>query len=141
MMLRRVIFVSQHRAERMIPPRDAALISITDASSRPANLQAGWAAVLRVSFDDVDPLTFADEAESPGAIGEDEVVEMAAFAADQAGRCRRLVVHCKHGVSRSAAVARAICHAANLPFPPAYEKYNRYVFMVLRGAVKYAFHH
>jgi predicted protein tyrosine phosphatase len=139
MKLRRVIFVSQRRAEQMKPPKDAAIISITDPSLPAAQLRGGWAAVLRVCFVDADPVTFQDEGDAPGSISEDEVAEIAAFAARQASSCRLLVVHCRHGVSRSAAVARAICQAAQLPFPAGYEKYNRYVFLVLRGALQYAF--
>jgi len=139
MLLRRVLFLSQERAEQMAPPAATAIISITDPNRSPARLRDGWSAVLRVSFVDSDPVTFADEGEVPGSISEDEVAAIAAFAAEQARRCQRIVIHCRHGVSRSAAVARAVCQAAQLPFPPSYERYNRYVFMVLRGAVEYAF--
>jgi predicted protein tyrosine phosphatase len=136
--LQRVLFISQHRAEQMRPPRDTALISITDPRSPAARLQPGWAAVLRVSFADADPLSIQGDLDLPGLMGEDEVVDIAAFTAEQARRCRRLVVHCRHGVSRSAAVARAICQATQLPYPESHDRYNRYVFMVLRGAVQYA---
>lgn len=136
--LQRVLFISQHRAERMRPPRDTALISITDPHAPTARLQPGWSAVLRVSFIDADPLSIQGDLDRPGSISEDEVVDIAAFTAEQARRCRRLVVHCRHGVSRSAAVARAICQATQLPYPESHDGYNRYVFMVLRGAVQYA---
>jgi predicted protein tyrosine phosphatase len=136
--LQRVLFISQHRAERMQAPADCALISITDPGSPPARLQAGWAAVLRVSFVDADPLSIQGDLDLPGSISEDEVVDIATFTAEQARRCRRLVVHCRHGVSRSAAVARAICQATQLPYPETHDRYNRYVFMVLRAAVQYA---
>lgn len=94
--------------------------------------------MLRVSFADADPLSIQGDLDLPGLMGEDEVVDIAAFTAEQARRCRRLVVHCRHGVSRSAAVARAICQATQLPYPEAHDRYNRFVFMVLRGAVQYA---
>ena len=137
--LRRVLFLSQRRAEPLRPPRAAALISITDPHSPPAVLRPGWAAVLRVSFTDTDPASFADEPlDAPGTLGDDEVARMAAFAALQAHQCRCIVVHCRHGVSRSAAVARAICEAASLPFPPGYASDNRFVYLALRGATRYA---
>lgn len=139
MLLRRVLFLSQLRAEQMAPPEASAIISITDPSGPPARLQPGWSAVLRVSFVDSDPFMFPDEGEQPGSITAEDVAAIAAFAAEQARRCRRLVVHCRHGVSRSSAVARSVCQAALLPFPIAYDKYNRFVFLVLRGAIQFAF--
>ena len=137
--LRRVLFMSQRRAERMRPPLAAAMISITDPHSPQAVLRPGWSAVLRVAFTDTDPASFADEsAAAPGALGADEVAQIAAFAAQQARRCSRIVVHCRHGVSRSAAVARAVCEAASLPFPAAYDSDNRFVYLALRGATRFA---
>jgi len=139
MLLRRVLFVSQDRAESMRPPAATALISITDPLAPPARLKSGWAAVLRVSFVDSDPVTFMNEPDRPDSITADDVADMAAFSAEQARTCRRLVVHCRHGVSRSSAVARAICQAAMLPFPVSYERYNRYVFLVMREPAMVAF--
>ena len=59
--LRRVLFLSQRRAEAMSPPRRAALVSITDPARAPAVVRDGWQAVLRVAFDDKDPVHFPDD--------------------------------------------------------------------------------
>lgn len=134
--LRRVIFVSEARALAMAPPAKAALISITDTErlSRP-KFQPGWAAVLRISFDDLDPLTFPQLDDVAEALQPDEVVRLARFVALQAQLRQRIVVHCLHGVSRSAAVARAIAHATALPFPAHYDRHNRYVFRLLHSTL------
>ena len=138
MRLRRVLFVSQQRAEAMRPPSATALISITDPGRPMAALRDGWHAVLRLSFDDVDPVTFPGLDDPLDSLSADEVADIAAFAAAHARHCRCIVVHCRHGVSRSAAVARAICHATGIAFPAHYDRYNRYVYLVLRRAVRFA---
>ena len=137
--LKRVIFVSQRQAENMRPPGAAALISITDTTRTQAEIKDGWHAVLRVSFDDVDPLTFPGQNRDLLTISSKQVAEIAAFAAEQSRSCKRIVVHCRHGVSRSAAVARAIAEAAQISFPSDYEECNSYVYLALRKAVRIAF--
>lgn len=137
--LRRVLFVSQRRAEAMRAPRAAALISITDPARGPAALGDGWRAVLRVSFDDLDEVTIPGWNDDLQAISADQVADIAAFAAAASRSCLRIVVHCRHGVSRSAAVAKAIAQAAGVPFPEHYRRYNRYVYLALRGAMRFAF--
>lgn len=136
--LRRVLFVSQRQAEAMRPPRATALISITDPARGEASIGQGWAAVLRVAFDDVDPVTFPGQDEDLVALSADHVAPICAFVASHANRCRRIVVHCRHGVSRSAAVAKAIAEAVDLPFPQDYDEYNRFVFLALRRTLAYA---
>ena len=137
--LRLVLFVSQRQAETMCPPMATALISITDPSRPIAAIGEGWAAILRVKFDDVDPVTFPGQDQHLQGITSDEVARVAAFAAMQAKTCQRLVVHCRHGVSRSAAVAKAIAETAGVRFPSDYDEYNRFVYLSLRKAVHYAF--
>lgn len=138
MRLRRVVFISQRRAEGMRPPRDAALISITDPGRPPALIGEGWHAVLRVAFDDKDPVTFPEDYEEMREIGGDEVADIAAFVAVHVRCCRRIVVHCRYGVSRSAAVAKAIAEAADVPFPLDYDDHNEFVYLALRRVVRRA---
>jgi predicted protein tyrosine phosphatase len=137
--LRRVLFVSQRQAEGMCPPLATALISITDPKRPLAAVGQGWASILRVSFDDVDPVTFPGQDKHLKAITSEQVAEIASFAARQARTCQRLVVHCRHGVSRSAAVAKAVAETAGTPFPGEYDEYNRFVYLALRKAIRYAF--
>ena len=136
--MRRVIFVSQRQAESMRPPRAAALISITDPHRPLANLSSNWTAVLRVAFDDVDAITFPGQDLQLREISACQVADIAGFIAAEWPRCKRFVVHCRHGVSRSAAVAKAIAEASGLWFPPEYNEYNRFVYLALRRPVAYA---
>jgi predicted protein tyrosine phosphatase len=140
--LGRVLFVSQERAEAMRPPKSCALISITDTDKAPARLLEGWTAVLRLSFDDVDPVSFPDDWEWEGLLpcSEVQAVEIADFCRFNAIRCRRLVVHCRYGVSRSAAVAKALCEVAGLWFPGEYEDHNDFVYQKSLSAMRRAFH-
>ena len=133
--LKRVLFVSQRQAEAMRPPRATALISITDPSRAQASLGGGWQAVLRLTFDDVDPVTFPGRDAHLKEITVEQVVEIANFAAQASFDCKRLVVHCRHGVSRSAAVAKAIASVAGARFPNDYKEYNRFVYLVLQRAI------
>ena len=137
-MLRRVLFVSQRQAEGMRPPRATALISITDPARQPARIGDGWHSVFRVSFDDVDPVTFPGQDGHLCAIESQQVADIAAFVAEHIHRCRRLVVHCRHGVSRSAAVAKAIAEVCDAPFPADYDDFNEFVYSVLRNPLRAA---
>lgn len=139
--LRRVLFLSQARAEAMIPPHAAALLSITDVTAPVARLREGWAAVLRLGFDDVDP---EDRLFQEFMLGDEEdyvpltpvqAAEIAGFVRDIAGRCSCLVVHCRYGQSRSAAVAKAVCDAYGLRFPRDYELHNPYVYRNVQRAL------
>lgn len=142
-MLDRVLFLSQPRAEAMRAPRHAALISITDRDKPPARLQAGWADVLRLSFDDIDPVTYPDDGDdTAGGLAEIDayqMVELAEFCRRNAGCCRRIVVHCRYGQSRSAGVAKALCEIAGLRFPEYYEDHNHFVYRVTLRAMQRAF--
>lgn len=142
-MLKRVIFLSQPRAEAMRPPRDTALISITDPIKPPATLQEGWSEILRLSFDDIDPVTYPDDGDDDyiGAMREIhayQLVELAEFCRTAFARNRRLVVHCRYGQSRSAGVAKAICEAMDLPFPAWYADHNIFVYRTVLGALRHA---
>jgi predicted protein tyrosine phosphatase len=136
--LRRVLFVSQRQAEAMRPPQATALISITDPGKTLAALGEGWASILRIAFDDVDQMTFPGQDLHLSEITADQVAEIAAFCFAQSATCQRMVVHCRYGVSRSAAVAKAIAEALSLPFPADYDEYNRFVYLVLRRVLRRA---
>ena len=136
--LKRVMFVSQRQAEEMRPPNATALISITDPARQLARIGDGWHAVLRVSFDDVDTVTFPGQDGQMLAISSQEVADIAAFVVEHIQSCRRLVVHRRHGVSRSAAVAKAIAEVCDAPFPADYEEFNQFVYLVLRGPLMVA---
>lgn len=48
-----------------------------------------------------------------------------------ATNCDRVMVHCKAGISRSAAIAKWIALHYYLPFEHNYSQYNRHVFDLL----------
>jgi predicted protein tyrosine phosphatase len=140
-MISRVLFVSQRQAIAMNPPNAAALISITDFNKPQVSFKPGWHQVLRVSFDDVDQITFPGIDGHLHEITESQVAEICGFVASSSIHVGRIVVHCKHGISRSAAVAKAIAEAANVAFPADYKEYNHYVYEVLREPMRFAFQH
>lgn len=123
-----VVFLSQAWAEAYLPRPDEALVSITDRGAADANLNDGWAAVLRVSFDDVDPveMPMAPD-EGLVEIQPQEAEQIAAFVHGLKPGVCTLVVHCKHGQSRSAGVAKAVAEAYGLHFPASYRYANNFV--------------
>lgn len=120
----------------MQPPRDAALISITDPGRALAQLRPGWTDVLRIAFDDIDPVDYPDEDDSLQAITDEQAIALSRFILLNATRCCRLVVHCRYGVSRSAAVAKAAAQHLALPFPPAYADANAFVYRAVLWALR-----
>ena len=135
--LTEVVFLSQAWAEAYIPRSAEALVSITDHGAAQANLNDGWSAVLRISFDDVDPF------ESPVEPGEDliemqehEAERIAAFVRSNSHRVGTLIVHCRYGQSRSAGVAKAVAEAYGLHFPVDYEYANNFVYGLVLKALR-----
>jgi predicted protein tyrosine phosphatase len=124
--LKRILFVSQQRAEAMAGHPRRALISITDGRLPQANLQDQWLSVLRVAFDDVDPANgpLDDPDVRPLTVGQAQTI--AEFVLTLPPEARTLVVHCKAGISRSAGVARAVARCLGLRFPHDYLEYNRH---------------
>jgi predicted protein tyrosine phosphatase len=134
--LERVIFIGQDRAETMRPPKSCALVSITDPAKAPADLLDGWTAVLRVQFHDIDPVSYPADSDDLHPISAAQAAEIADFCWESALRCRRLVVHCRYGVSRSAAIAKAVCDVLGLAFPADYDDHNDYVCRVVLSAMR-----
>lgn len=102
--------LSREAAERYEPRGVEACISIGDPSAAPAKLSRAFAAVLRLTFNDI--------VASPA-------VEDVLFAAEHAGdilrfvrqwpHVERIVVHCEFGASRSPGVALGLCDAFGWP--------------------------
>ena len=135
---KRILFVSQRQAEQMRPPDAALMISITDPARAEANIGAGWKAVLRISFDDVDEITFPGQDVHLKKISADQAADIVDFIERNDCGCKRIVIHCRHGISRSAAVAKAVAEACDAPFPSDYTEYNRFVYQALRSAFRSA---
>lgn len=135
--LAEVLFLSQAWAEAYLPRPGEAIISITDRGAPQANLNEGWTAVLRVSFDDVDPLE--TEREPDDALIELQVHEaerIAGFVRNHRHQVGTLVVHCRFGQSRSAGVAKAVAKAYGLHFPNGYRYANSFVHQLVLDALQ-----
>ncbi len=126
------MFVNRNAAENTPGFKDWALISITEPSSTKANLMAGWYAVHRSEFDDAIPQHGLNK--STILITEDHAMDIVDFVYSIAPHAKGVMVHCKAGVSRSAAVAKWIAITFNLPFHHDYKDYNKYVFHQLNEA-------
>lgn len=127
MPIKHVIFTSQKAAESKASWGNWAVISIT-SSGTSTQLQKGWLDVLRLEFDDIVEYEEPYKLFSEGQARQITEFVMRCNAEDAEG----LVVHCNAGVSRSAAVAKWISEKYGLGFPHAYDKYNRYVYRLLK---------
>ena len=111
------------------------MVSITDTTRSEANLQGGWLGVLRLAFDDVDPITFPGANPELTPFSSAQAEDIARFVLAQETSCKRIFVHCRHGISRSAAVAKAIAGALGAAFPESYAEYNRHVYSLVTEAM------
>lgn len=127
-MLKHVVFTSQESACNRPAWSNWAVISINDSGSNDAPLQIGWQQILRLSFDDIDH----DDAEYLlfSALHAQSILEFVELCNDE--NVEGILVHCKKGISRSAAVAKWICQKHGLSFPVDYDEYNKHIYTVLR---------
>ena len=135
---RRVQFFPRQVIEGM-PHGDprAALISITSPGDAPARLPDGWAAVLRLVFDDVTPpfpLLIRAGAPVPEIIPFDTslAAKVLAFVEALPSHVDRILVHCKAGVSRSPAVAQFLAEKYGYLLQGRTDGANPHVLSVLR---------
>lgn len=134
---RTILVMGQTLAERHAPRAGDAVISITDAAAPPARLHDGWAAELRLGFDDYDPIESpAEPGEDLTEIGPDQAAAIAAFALGLPRGVRRLIVHCRHGQSRSVGVAMALAEHWQLSLAADCRYHNRYVYDQVRAQLK-----
>lgn len=128
MPLKHVIFTSREAAEEKAGWSNWAVISISEPDCYPANLKEGWRGILRLEFHDID------RHEEPYVLfSEQQARDIISFVSRcQAGEAKGIVVHCKAGISRSAAVAKWIADRYGLTFPEGYSLYNKHVYRVLR---------
>ena len=97
-----------------------------------AELRSGWFAICRQSFHDVDP--------DKGCIvphvlmTTHNALSIVEFVHRVAPDVDGIMVHCKAGISRSAAVAKWIAEKYELPLEHRYESYNRHVYRLLKEA-------
>ena len=128
MTLQKVIYTDQQSAEDIPGLDDWAILSITEPDWYPAKLKDGWHDILRLEFHDIDLYT-----EPYVLFNQQQARDIIRFV----GNCHDagvngVVVHCKAGISRSAAVAKWIAENYNLAFPDGYTLYNKQVYRVLQ---------
>lgn len=123
-MLKHVIFVNQSSAENNVGLPTWSVISITDCDD--ARIKQGWFSVHCSQFSDVDMQHSERELET--AINEDQALEIVDFVHAVAPHVEGILVHCKGGVSRSAAVAKWIAKTFGLPFNHQYALFNTHVY-------------
>lgn len=128
-MIKRIIFVSRTAAENTHGWDDWAMISITEPDHTPARLLHGWYAVHRSAFHDTEPQKALSD--STVALTDDHAIEIVDFVHAMAPQVEGVMVHCKGGISRSAAVAKRIAETYNLPFNHQHDSYNRHVYQQL----------
>ena len=128
--MNKVMFVSKTAAENAGGWPDWAVISITEDYK--ASLQGGWYAVCRQQFHDVDPSVGCDV---PHVLMEAKhAMSIVEFVNRVSPEVEGILVHCKAGISRSAAIAKWIAEKYGLPFEHRYESYNKHVYRLLQEA-------
>jgi len=132
-MIERVMFVSRTAAENTVGIPDWAVVSISepDGAFGMARLLPGWYAIHRVAFHDIDA-EIRDEAYVLMNVG--QAADIVAFVESVAPHVSGILVHCKAGISRSAAVAKWIAERYRLQFNHDYSVYNRHVYRLLLEA-------
>jgi predicted protein tyrosine phosphatase len=107
-----VMNMSREQAEDFEPPRGEQsrptyCISITERPDQAAHLSRRFAAILRVSFADLDPERHKHPPDQFRYMNKKDAALIAGFIRLAKMAQANLVVHCEAGVSRSAAVAEA----------------------------------
>ena len=116
------------------------VISITDPGSRPARIQrcAVFRDVLRLQFHDAMPLTIFKMPPNIVVMDEDHAKSIWQFVRQWQEKVETIVVHCEQGMSRSPAVAAAICKVLIGDDRQFFREYvpNRYIYDLLLTAAE-----
>lgn len=116
-MIRSVDFISRLKAEALPERGDLAIISITEPEVDPAVLDLSESMILRTVFHDVDPGN--DTASSWMLFDESHARQVIDFVRriHDDPKLFDMVIHCKAGISRSAAVALFAADDTGCDFP------------------------
>ncbi len=120
-----------------ISSRPVGIISITDPG-RQASLKPGWADMLRLQFNDVDPEYLeglGDDAKGKVLFNEQHAKKIVNWVNKNKGQLYGVIVHCWAGISRSGAVAKFIADKFGLPFRKEQAEFvNHYIYDLLQQA-------
>lgn len=115
--------MSQEKAEKLKPKERWALISITDPGGD-RSFRYKWKSMLELEFLDIEA--------GKDSFGKRHAKSVLNFLEDLPKDTNYLAVHCMHGQSRSAAVAKFSCDYFGLgTFPEDYDDYNDTVYETL----------
>ena len=117
MTIRQVSYTSRLLAEALVPSPQVAVISIIDPGTPLASLKAGFSRILRLAFYDAVPADEYLPAPLSGMFDQRMARRIDDFVREvhAAPAVFSLLVHCEHGVSRSAAVALFAAAYARAP--------------------------
>ena len=132
----RFIVVGRNEIERGIVVRTPyVVISIVDPKSRPARLRrsAGFRDELSLRFHDAEPNEDLPLPSEVVLMTQDQAKAIWDFVLRYRDRVDTIVVHCEQGMSRSPAVATAICKVFGGNEEPFFREYapNQYVYELL----------
>lgn len=119
-MITAVDFISLDVFEALVPSPDMLAISIGDHDQAPPENLPGFAAGLRLEFLDCDEVAAAQNGLPAGALfSKAQLAQLTRFVGTRHADPQpyRLVVHCRMGASRSAAVALVAHHLTMCDFP------------------------
>jgi predicted protein tyrosine phosphatase len=127
MALKQVVYVSRRDAEGKAGIPNWAIISISDPFHYPASLRGNWHSILRLEFSDIErEQKFASLFSAKDA---NAIIDFAVKA--NAEGCEGVLVHCKAGISRSAAIAKWIAAEYKISSEYTFDGYNQHVFSTL----------
>ena len=131
----KVMFVGRNSVENCGPWPTFAVVSMgePDAVEGLPKIQPGWHSVLQLSFHDITEntqdvegkFTLMADADAKAIVN---FVREVALAPNVEG----IIVHCRAGISRSAAVAKWICEQYSVPFNTDYDQFNPYVYRLMK---------
>ena len=127
--LRKVEFFSQREAEARDGHTDEAIISVTAPRIPDVDLKGKWGAILRLRFDDVEPGWAAPE---HLLFGLSQAEAVWAFVQQLPCSVQALYIHCRSGISRSGALAKAISERYELAFEGEEKECNSHVLRLMR---------
>ncbi len=111
------------------------VISITDPGKRPARIQraAGFRDILRLQFHDAVPLVGFTLPSEIVLMTKDHARSIYRFVKLWHDKVETIVVHCEQGMSRSPAVAAAICKVLDGDSRHFFHEYmpNRYIYQLM----------
>jgi len=123
----KILFMSQQDAETLVPNKDVAIISIVGIQSPPRRLK-GWTNRLDLHFDDIVQPTPGYKSFTPI-----DAQRIKSFVKHLPSNVKTIVVHCLHGASRSAGVAKWLNEVYKTnEFPIFYSAYNPLVYKLLK---------